>query len=116
MKKIGEGENNLLAISAEAKKRFVDWKTAGGQGQAELPKLSLPKAISELSFDDKKEIKGGEAVAGKKGQALKFSGDTPYSVGDDKNAIFHRTDEFSFSIWLKPAVFKSWASIFESLR
>ena len=116
LKKIGEGENNLLAISAEAKKRFVDWKTAGGQGQAELPKLSLPKAISELSFDDKKEIKGGEAVAGKKGQALKFSGDTPYSVGDDKNAIFHRTDEFSFSIWLKPAVFKSRQVIFHRSR
>lgn len=113
---IKEAEKKLNAERRAAKKRFLVWQAAGGQGQADAPRLTQPKAMYNLSFDDKKEIKGGNAVEGKHGQALKFGGDEPYSVGDDKNAIFRRTDEFSFSLWLKPSAFKSRQVVFHRSR
>ncbi|MCF6311283.1 MAG: DUF1553 domain-containing protein [Verrucomicrobiales bacterium] len=112
LKRIKDSEKNLDAVAKAAEERFANWQTGGDQGQAELPKAQFPKALLSLDFDNIKKIKGGKIVAGKQGEAAQFSGDDPYAVCDEKTAAFHRTDEFSFSLWLKPSVFKSRQVIF----
>lgn len=116
LKQLDESEKNLQAVTKAADKRFVNWRAAGGQGQAVLPKVQLPKALVSLNFDEGKKIKGGTVVKGKLGKAVQFSGDDPFAVSDEKTAAFHRTDEFSFSLWLKPEVFKSRQVIFHRSR
>ncbi len=115
LKQIVESEKNLEVARQDARKEYLIWK-GGSQGQAELPKATVPKASTELSFDAGKKIKGGEIVEGKHGKAAQFSGDDPFVVGDEKTGAFHRTDEFSFSIWLKPSAFKSRQVVFHRSR
>lgn len=112
LKRIAASEQQLATIKESAKKRFAAWRAGGGQGQAELPKVTAAKATVDLSFDDGKTIAGGKLVDGKQGKAAQFSGDDPFAVGDEKTGAFHRTDEFSFSLWLKPSAFKSRQVIF----
>jgi len=110
LKHIAESGKQLEVIKEAAKKRFADWRAGGGQGQAKLPKVTDPKAVAELSFDDGKTITDGKWVDGKQGKAAQFSGDDPFGVGDEKTADFHRTDEFSFSLWLKLIFHRSQAA------
>lgn len=116
LKRVSDGEKNLQAVALAGKKRFVAWESGGSQGQVELPKAVIPKAQLELTFDGGKKIKGAEIVEGKKGKAPQFSGDDPYVVGKEKTGVFQRTDEFSFSLWLKPSTFKSRQVIFHRSR
>ncbi|MFK5924001.1 MAG: DUF1553 domain-containing protein [Verrucomicrobiota bacterium] len=116
LKKLADSEKKLQTVAKAAEQRFANWQAAGGQGQAELPKVVLPKAVVSLNFDDGKKIKGAKVIAGKQGKAAQFSGDDPFAVTDEKTAAFHRTDEFSFSLWLKPSAFKSRQVIFHRSR
>ncbi len=116
LKQIDNSEKNLRTIAVAAKKRFTTWKAGGGQGQAEVLKVVIPKAVVKLTFDDGKQVKGAKIVEGKYGKAPQFSGDDPYVVGEEKTGAFQRTDEFSFSLWLKPSVFKSRQVIFHRSR
>ena len=104
---IADAEAKLKSIARDGEKDFQAWLKAAKQ-------ISPPQPIARFTFDTvtnnttqdglstnvAKLEDGPLLVAGQDGKALQFSGDNEVvckGVGD-----FKRTDEFSFSFWLKP--------------
>ena len=100
-------EQQLAARRAAAKTDFEAWRQdlkefpapAGLVGHYTFDGLTNSTAANSLgtNFPGKLNDKP-VSVAGRLGQALKFSGEN--SVTIDKIADFKRTDEFSFSFWI----------------
>lgn len=95
-------------IMREAGPAFRAWQLKDGRVQAPKPvaRFSLDTVVSNTTPDSinatnfARLVDGPASVAGHDGQALQFSGDNELvctGVGE-----FHRTDAFSFSLWLKP--------------
>ncbi len=120
---IKDGENRLAQVAQEARSRFEDWSKTDAAKAVELPKpvaaFSLDAIISnkvesavgtaKASLSDNPEL-----VAGKLGQALKFSGDNSATIEGAGN--FKRTDPFSFDLWLQPTVKQDRAVVFHFSR
>ena len=106
-KQIVQSEAKLKQTASDSEKAFQAWRALGEN-------LSAPQPIARFTFDSATNNTtpdslstnlarledGPPLVTGHEGQALQFSGDnqaTIKGVGE-----FARTDEFSFSLWLKP--------------
>ena len=104
---IAGAETDLKKISRAAKNEYTAWLKTG--------EVKAPSPIAHFKFDEvtsnttpdscstnvAKLEDGFEVVPGHDGKALKFSGDNEVTCKGVKE--FHRTDEFSISLWLKPA-------------
>lgn len=105
---IENAESDLAKVSAGADKAFTGWLAAN-------PPPPRPQPIATFSFDDEdpksltNAVEGGEPaksnannrlVAGKHGRAVQLTGDDAVTlpVGN-----FTRDDNFSISLWVKPA-------------
>ncbi len=99
---------NLSVIAARAEPEFLSWVAAGG-------KIIPPQPLAHFPFDQvtsnttpdrvattnvAKLVDEPKQVAGRLGQALRFSGDNELVCKTVPN--FKRADEFSFALWLKP--------------
>jgi len=118
---IAEAEVKLAGIRQSASPRFEEWKVS-------QPEFSLPQPVAAFAFDEivsnkfvnavstnvARLIDGPQLVDGRFGQAVQFSGDN--SVTGKGSGAFHRTDPFSFSLWLKPAERQPRAVIFHRSR
>jgi hypothetical protein len=116
-------EARLQEVSQAARGRFSDWvKTNAAQA------LGTPKPVAAFPLDaivsNRVESAVGSAkaslsenpelVAGKVGQALKFSGDNSATVEGAGN--FKRTDPFSFDLWVQPTTKQERAVVFHFSR
>ncbi|HMO64757.1 MAG TPA: DUF1549 domain-containing protein, partial [Verrucomicrobiota bacterium] len=119
--KIRAAEEALEAEQLAARGRFKAW--LAGQGAAGiLP--ALPAPVVSLGFESVTNntspnaastnaaqlVDGPELTAGRRGQALRFSGDNSAVVRH--SAKFGRTQPFSFSLWVNPAERQPRAVIF----
>ncbi|MES2706842.1 MAG: DUF1553 domain-containing protein [Verrucomicrobiota bacterium] len=109
LKDIAAAEKALNTARTEAAGRFA------AVGVKPLP--AAPKSIASFDFEDRSAGKyvssikpedalnlGDATVAaeGRRGQAVKFDGDNSV-VSAGKAGQFERTDDFTLSLWLKPA-------------
>ena len=103
-----KAEESLTKVEASAERGFRLWLKNS-------PEITPPAPIARFTFDVVTNgttpnalgtnvanlADGPEQVAGRNGQALKFSGDN--SVTATGVGHFGRTDAFSLSLWIKPA-------------
>ena len=106
---LGAAEARLTASGAEAAARFEAWKQTpnGGSVSPVLPVAFYPldtlegNATPDLRSTNRASLsENPTAVSGARGSAVQFSGDngvTIPGVGE-----FHRTDPFSFDLWIQP--------------
>ncbi len=119
-------EKSLPQIAASAKKRFEEWLISEGRvtrvpdlTQENGTRVTRPSEVNPIAAFDfenvadsktpsqvgtnfAKLLENPRPVEGRVGKALKFDGENSVTfkgIGD-----FTRTDPFSFSLWLKPAV------------
>jgi Protein of unknown function (DUF1553)/Protein of unknown function (DUF1549)/Concanavalin A-like lectin/glucanases superfamily/Planctomycete cytochrome C len=118
--KISEAEAQLEKISAASSNEFSVWlKTAAVKSPMPIAHFAFDTVTSNTTPDScstnfAKLEDGFEIVPGHDGSALKFSGDNEVVCKSVKE--FHRTDEFSFSLWLKPAQIQDRAIILHQSR
>ncbi len=120
---IKTAENQIAQVAREARGRFAEWMQSD---PAKVLELTKPVAAFPLDamVSNKFESSVGtataslsdnpELVAGKFGQALKFSGDNSATIEGAGN--FKRTDPFSFDLWLQPTVKQDRAVVFHFSR
>lgn len=106
---LAAAEARLTASGAEAAARFEAWKQTpnGGSASPVLPVAFYPldtlegNATPDLRSTNRASLsENPTAVSGARGSAVQFSGDngvTIPGVGE-----FHRTDPFSFDLWIQP--------------
>jgi hypothetical protein len=116
-------EKQLTQVAQDARGRFAEWTQSDGAKALELPKpvASFPldamvsnKFESSVGTATASLSENPELVAGKFGQALKFSGDNSATIEGAGN--FKRTDPFSFDLWLQPTVKQDRAVVFHFSR
>jgi len=109
VRQIAVAEQQVTSVAAEARPRFAAWR------QREAGKVTpLVRPIAQFSFESITNnhtpdalstnvatlSDGPQLVAGRMGQALKFSGDNSATV--QGVGLFKRTESFSFNLWVKP--------------
>ncbi len=109
LRKIADAEGQLAAVKAEARSRFDSWKRSA-PGSDPVPAVPAARyafdAITNQHSPDAFSTNvatlsdSPEPVPGRRGMALKFSGDNTVTINGA--GTFRRTDPFSFSLWVKP--------------
>lgn len=123
LKTIAAKQAELTTLRESSRPEFEKWK-AGSQGKIEpvAPSAAYPFDVVTAAASPN-AVTGGppaalaespELVPGQVGQALQFSGDN--SVVCRGAGAFHRTDPFSFSLWLKPTILNDRAVVFHRSR
>lgn len=122
-KRIAAAETNLTGMKASAQSRFEEWLRGGTTYSL------IPQPVAAFSFDElagkttpnsvqanlpAELVDSPELVEGRRGKAMKYSGDN--SLICKGSGAFGRTDPFSFSLWLRPAVAQERAVIFHRSR
>ncbi len=117
---ISVAEAQLKKISTSCSNEFSAWlKTATVKSPMPISHFAFDTVTSNTTPDScstnfAKLEDGFEIVPGHDGKALKFSGDNEAVCKNVKE--FHRTDEFSFSLWLKPSEIQDRAIILHQSR
>ncbi|MBL9173828.1 MAG: DUF1553 domain-containing protein, partial [Verrucomicrobiales bacterium] len=107
---LADAESRLAAATTETGARFEAWKKTAQDGSVSpvLPVALYPfdslegNATPDLRSTNRASLsENPTSVPGARGSAIQFSGDngvTIPAVGE-----FHRTDPFSFDLWIQPA-------------
>ncbi|PYV13875.1 MAG: hypothetical protein DMG07_13190 [Acidobacteria bacterium] len=121
--KLAEAERALARLRASARGRFEEWLRGSALD------LALPQPVAAFAFDQADSNKtpnsaaaerpgelvdAPELVDGRRGKALRFSGDN--AVVCKGSGAFGRTNSFSFSLWLRPAESQARAVVFHRSR
>lgn len=96
---IAQAEQGLAEAERVARERLATSAAFDGAG---APIVQPPEPVAVFSFEDLQAAGDYRPVAGRIGQAIEFGGDDAYvcrGVG-----AFHRTDRFSFALWIKPTI------------
>lgn len=99
LSQISQAEQALAEAELQARERMAS------SGMPEAPAASLarlPDPVAVFNFEDLQAAGDYRPVAGRAGQAIEFGGDDAYVCRGA--GAFHRTDRFSFALWVKPAV------------
>ncbi len=121
--KIAAAEARLKRIASEAQPRLAAWLQTNGDAPPVLPrpvaKLAFESIVrgktpNDVSTNAVELADGPVLVAGRVGQAMKFSGDNSAVVKDAGG--FRRTDPFSFDLWLEPTEKQARAVVFHCSR
>ena len=115
-------EEALADLARARDDAFAAWLAAGTNSIPQsipvaafaLDEIRNDSTPDEMSTNRAALVDGPTLVEGKIGKALKFSGDN--SVVCKGAGAFHRTDAFSFSLWLNPTERQDRAVIFHRSR
>lgn len=120
--KIHAKQDDMVRMAKDAQPEFKHWLASGS------PTVPAPQPIAAFSFESITNNSTPDALStnvallmdgpvleeGKLGKALKFSGD---NLAICKGAgAFHRTNPFSFGLWLKPTEKQERAVVFHRSR
>ncbi len=95
---IAQAEQSLAEAERSARERLAASAAFDGPGTP----VVKPEPVAAFSFEDLQVAGDYRPVAGRVGQAIEFGGDDAYVCRGA--GAFHRTDRFSFALWIKPAV------------
>jgi len=118
---IAIAEERVASAARDADSAFQTWLKTDGQVHAPQPAARFAfdtvtnnTTPDSVTTNSARLLDGPKLVPGHDGNALQFSGDNELEC---KGAgEFKRTDEFSFSLWLKPAERQDRAVIFHRSR
>lgn len=121
-RRIREAEQAEKAIRARAATGFERWLAEGGRPRSTAPVAAYDfEVLEEGKTYDRVEtnrvaslVDGPEAVVGRRGRAVRFSGDN--AVVLKGVGAFDRTSALSFSLWLQPAEVQPRAVVFHRSR
>ncbi len=106
---IAAREAALNSEEVRARARFEAWAASGGHATAPAPstRFSLDEVINGQTPNESDASKPGifvetpELCEGKKGKALRFSGDNSVVLGGTGD--FNRTTPFTLAFWIRPS-------------